>query len=67
MEPELPDIRIVSVTTRVEDDEIGEPSVTITGAGFYEALGMLLVAIKSMMSEGEGAIDDDEYPSEWED
>jgi hypothetical protein len=67
MDAELPDIRIVSVTTRVENDEAGEPSVTISGAGFYEALGMLLHAITSMLSEGEGAIDDDEYPTEWED
>jgi len=67
MDAELPDIRIVSITTRVEDDEIGEPSINIVGAGYYEALGMLLHAITSMLSEGEGAIDDDEYPTEWED
>lgn len=67
MDPQLPDIRIVSVTARVEDDEVGEPSVTISGAGFYEALGMLLQAIVSMVTNGEGAIDDDDYPNEWED
>ena len=67
MDAELPDIRIVSITTRVEDDEIGEPSINIVGAGYYEALGMLLHAITSMLSEWEGAIDDDEYPTEWED
>lgn len=67
MDAELPDIRVVSITTRVEGDEVGEPAITISGTGFYEALGMLVAGLVSMLVNGEGALDDDDYPAEWED
>jgi len=60
--PIYPDIRVVAVTTEVIDDGAGDPQITFTGCGYYEGIGMLLVALLSLVNDGENAIDDDEYP-----
>lgn len=65
----MPDIRVVAVTTEVIDDGASEPKITFTGCGYYEGLGMLLVALLSLVNDGDSAIDDDEYPDseiDWE-
>lgn len=67
MKPDLPDIRIVSITTEVVDDSIGEPKINISGCGFYEAIGMLMCGLMQMINLGEVTIEDDEYPTEWDD
>lgn len=64
--PEFPDIRVVSVTTEVEGDTMGEPSINISGCGFYEAIGMLVYGLVQMVWLGEASLDDDEYPTEWD-